>query len=82
YFPISAFIVVASDPGADPLEIERQLSEPIEDALNELDDVKHSSSTSDDSRSVVQVEFEASVDVDKKYDEVTREISALRAKLP
>lgn len=82
YFPISAFTIVAVYPGADPLEIERQLSEPIEDALNELDDVKHLSSTSDDSLSVVQVEFEASVDVEKKYDEVTREITALKARLP
>lgn len=82
YFPISAFTIVAVYPGADPLEIERQISEPIEDALNELDDVKHLSSTSDDSLSVIQAEFEASVDVDKKYDEVTREITALRPTLP
>lgn len=82
YFPISAFTIVAVYPGADPLEVERQLSEPIEDALNELDDVKHLSSTSDDSLSVVQAEFEATVDAEKKYDEVTREITALKARLP
>lgn len=78
YFPISAFSIVAIYPGADPLEIERQVVEPIEDALNTLDDVKEMSSTSDDSVGIIRVEFEASVDTEKKYDEVTRELNAIR----
>jgi len=82
YFPISAFSIVAVYPGADPIEVERQLAEPIEDALNELDDLKHLFSTSDDSLAIIQVEFSTEVDVAKKYDEVTREIAALRPKLP
>ncbi|WP_428385885.1 efflux RND transporter permease subunit [Nevskia ramosa] len=82
YFPISAFSVVAIYPGADPLEMERQVTEPIEDALNEIDDVKHLFASADDSLSVVQVEFQSDVDVAKKYDEVTREIASLRPKLP
>ncbi len=82
YFPISAFSIVAVYPGADPLEMERQVTEPIEDALNEIDDVKHLFSSADDSLSVVQVEFQSEVDVAKKYDEVTREIASLRPTLP
>lgn len=82
YFPISAFSIVAVYPGADPLEMERQVTEPIEDALNEIDDVKHLFASADDSLSVVQVEFLSTVDVEKKYDEVTREIASLRPKLP
>lgn len=81
YFPISAFQVIAVYPGADAVEIERRVVEPIEDALNTLDDIKEMSSTSDDSLGIVRIEFEASVDVEKKYDEVTREIAAL-AELP
>ncbi|MFP5305313.1 MAG: efflux RND transporter permease subunit, partial [Gammaproteobacteria bacterium] len=69
-------------PGADPIEIERRVVEPIEDALNSLDDIKEMSSTSDDSLGIVRIEFEAHVDVEKKYDEVTREIAALDASLP
>ncbi len=82
YFPISAFNVVSIYPGADPGEIERQVAEPIEDAINELDDVKEIISTSRDSVGVVNVEFYAHVDVDKKYDELTRSIAALRSSLP
>jgi multidrug efflux pump subunit AcrB len=82
YFPISAFSIIAVYPGADPIEVERQVVEPIEDAINALDDLKEMVSTSDDSLGIVRVEFEAHVDVEKKYDEVTRELAALGARLP
>jgi multidrug efflux pump subunit AcrB len=82
YFPISAFSIIAIYPGADPIEIERQVAEPIEDALNEIDDVKHLFTQADDSLAIIQVEFRFDVDVEKKYDEVSREIAALRPRLP
>ncbi|SEQ02557.1 Multidrug efflux pump subunit AcrB [Solimonas aquatica] len=82
YFPIPAFSVVAIYPGADPREAEQQLVKPIEDAIHSLDDVKHIDSTSDDSLGIVRVEFEASVDTDKKFDELQREIDGLGRKLP
>ncbi|TJY59289.1 efflux RND transporter permease subunit [Sinimarinibacterium sp. CAU 1509] len=82
HFPISAFQIVAVYPGADPIEIERQIVEPIEDAMNTLDDVKDMTSTSDDSLGIVRIEFEGDVDVDKKYDEVTRELAAIERSFP
>ena len=82
YFPISAFQIVAVYPGADPTELERQVVEPIEDAINTLDDVKEIASSIDDGLAMIRVEFEASVDVDKTYDDVAREIGELRAELP
>lgn len=82
HFPISAFSIVVLYPGADPQEVERQVAEPIEDAIHTLDDVKEIVSTADDSLGIVRVEFEAYVDTDKKYDELTRELDALSRKLP
>ena len=38
--------VVAVYPGADPVDIERLVVDPIEDALNELDDIKRMDSRS------------------------------------
>jgi len=82
HFPISAFSIIVVYPGADPREIERQVIEPIEDAIHTLDDVKEIISNADDSLGTVSVEFEAYVDTDKKYDELTREVDALARKLP
>jgi len=82
YFPIPAFIITAVYPGADPIEVERVVAKPIEDRLNELDDVKRLDATITDSVGVVFAEFLPSVDVEKKYDEVVRELNALRPELP
>lgn len=82
YFKISAFIISIILPGADPIDLERLVAKPIEDKLAELDDVKEIDSTVVDSVAVVVIKFEAFTDPDKKYDEVQREIAALRPSLP
>ncbi|MCQ8895081.1 efflux RND transporter permease subunit [Limnobacter humi] len=82
YFDISAFRINVIYPGADPIEMEQQVAKPIEDALRGLDDLKEMFSTSRNSGGVVFVRFKAEVDVDKKFDEVNREIAQIRPKLP
>lgn len=82
HFPFSAFSIVVLYPGADPQEIERQIVEPIEDAIHSLDDIKELLSSTDDSLGIITVEFEAHVDADKKYDDLTREIDAISPRLP
>lgn len=81
-FPIPVVPVVVAFPGADPVDVERLAIDPIEDAIAELDDVKEMRSTSEEGLGVLWVEFEWSVDADKKYDEVVREVNALRDRLP
>ncbi len=81
-FKIPAFLLTAIDPGADPQDLERLIAKPIEDRLAELDDVYKIETTIRDGASVVYIEFNARTDADKKYDEVTREINALRRELP
>jgi multidrug efflux pump subunit AcrB len=82
YFPISIFQVVAVYPGAEPQDVERLVVKPIEDRLSELDDIKNIESFSNDGVATILPEFYGSVDIEKKYDEVVREINALRPTLP
>ncbi|MCB1614328.1 MAG: efflux RND transporter permease subunit, partial [Xanthomonadales bacterium] len=81
YFPIPAFVISAILPGGDPVEMERLISKPIEDRLAELDDIKRIDSTSSDGLAVIVPEFIAGVDVERKYEEIVREINALRPDL-
>ena len=74
--------IVAVYPGADPADIERLVVDPIEDAINELDDIKSMDSRSMDGVGVVQVEFHWHTDPDDKYDETVREVTRVRAALP
>ncbi|MBK7901899.1 MAG: efflux RND transporter permease subunit [Proteobacteria bacterium] len=75
-------IVVVAYPGADPADIERLIVDPIEDAINELDDIKRMDSRSLDGVGIIQVEFQWDQDPDEKYDEVVREVNRIRAELP
>lgn len=81
-FPNPAVLVRISAPGAGPLEVEQLIVKPIEDAIDSLDDVKILRATSLDGAALVRVEFTWDSNPDRKYDEVVREVSALRATLP
>jgi multidrug efflux pump subunit AcrB len=76
------FLITGVYPGADPVELEREFSKPIEDKLAELDDVRRIETAIFDGISVVVIEFEAYTDADRKLDEVTREVNALRPEMP
>ncbi|WP_353226440.1 efflux RND transporter permease subunit [Novosphingobium sp.] len=79
-FPL--YIVTAVLPGANPRDIEAQVTKPIEDALAGLDATREVRSVSSDGVAVVQGEYIWGTETDRKYDEVVREVNALRARLP
>ena len=79
-FPL--YIVTAVLPGANPRDIEQQVTKPIEDALSGLDAMREISSTSSDGVAVIRAEYLWGTDTDRKYDEVVREVNAMRATLP
>ncbi len=81
-FRISGFDIAAIMPGADPQDLERLVAKPLEDRLSELDDVRQLETVIADGVSFTIVEFEAYSDADEKYDEVLREVNALRPNLP
>src|SRR3990167_3216518 len=65
-------IVIVSTvlPGAGPQDIEKLVTIPIEDTVTGLDNVKSVNSNSQDSVSVVQLEFESGVNPDKARTDV------------
>lgn len=81
-FPIPIFVINTILPGADPAEIEKLVTDPLEDVINGIDDLKQLRSISVDGQSIVTVEFDWSTDPEKKYDELLREVNAARSLLP
>jgi multidrug efflux pump subunit AcrB len=77
-----AVFVTGIYPGADPVDLERLFAKPIEDKIAELEHLRKLETTVTDGVAVIAIEFEASEDADKKFDEVTREVNALRGQLP
>ena len=82
HFPIPVVVVVVSQPGADAADMEQTIARPIEEALQALDDIDDINSTSTDGVTVVTTEFDWSGDADDYFDEVVREVSAIRDTLP
>lgn len=82
HFPIPSVVVVVAQPGADAADMEQTIARPIEEALQALDDIDDINSTSTDGVTVISTEFDWSGDADDYFDEVVREVSAIRDQLP
>jgi len=77
-----SFSAIIIYPGTSPKDMEELVVNPIEKRFNEMDDVKRIRSTIDDGLAVVQIEFKYEKDPDKKYQDVIRELDAVRPNLP
>ena len=82
HFPIPIVVVRAVLPGASPSEMEQLVAKPIEDAVNGLDEIKSVQSSSGANAAVVRVEFSWNGDPERRYDQVVREVNAIRGNLP
>lgn len=74
--------VIAIYPGTSPNDLEELVAIPLEDALNEIDDVKQLNTEISDGLVVITVEFFYGVDPDEKFDKVTQQVNSVRPDLP
>lgn len=76
------FPIVVVYPGTSPKDMEELIVEPIEREVSGLEDIKRVKSTIKDGVAVIEVEYRYESDPDEKYQELVREVGALRAELP
>ncbi|PWT76798.1 MAG: multidrug transporter AcrB [Bacteroidetes bacterium] len=81
-FQSPQFNVVVIYPGTSPKDMEELVVDNIEKKVNELDDIKRIRSRIEDGLAVIDVEFKYQTDPDKKYQDLVREMDALRGNLP
>ena len=77
-----AFSIVFIYPGTSPADMEQLVVDKAEKRLNELDDVKKLISDVSDGLAVVRIDYKHESDPDEKYQELVREVNALRNELP
>jgi HAE1 family hydrophobic/amphiphilic exporter-1 len=84
YPDVSYPVIVAmtSYPGASPEVVEREVSRPLEKALNTMQGVKELTSTSREGSSFVRLQFDLGVDVQAMQPEVQAKVSRIRRQLP
>jgi multidrug efflux pump subunit AcrB len=74
--------VTVTYPGAAPVDIEQTVIFPLEEAVNELTDIRRISSTSADGWATVAVEFEFRANVDELYNDLVQKVNEVRNDLP
>jgi multidrug efflux pump subunit AcrB len=77
-----AFSIAVIYPGTSPVDMEKLIVDPIEKRVNELEDIKKLITGVNDGLAVFRVEYKHGVDSDEKYQEIVREMNALRLELP
>jgi multidrug efflux pump subunit AcrB len=74
--------IIVIYPGASPTDMEQLVVDPVEEKINELDDIKRIESISADSLAVTAVEFHSGVDMDDTYSKLVQKINSIRSDLP
>ena len=70
-------IIVTADPGASPEAVEEEITRPMEQSMATLDQIKEITSTSQNSVSMVMLEFEDGVNMDTISVDIQQKISML-----
>lgn len=76
------FPIVIIYPGTSPKDLEELVVKPVENKMNELDNIDKITSDIQDGYCIVKVEFKYGQNIDNKYQEVIREMNALKSTLP
>ncbi len=71
-------IIVTTDPGASPESVEADITKPMEQSMATLDQIKEVTSTSQNSVSMVMLEFEDGVNMDTVSVDIQQKISTLQ----
>jgi multidrug efflux pump subunit AcrB len=76
------YAIVVVYPGTSPKDMEELVVDPVEEKINELEDMKRIKTTISDGLAVLRVEYKYESDPDEKYQELVREINGIRSELP
>jgi len=74
--------IVIIYPGTSPKDMEELVVKPIEKRVSELENLKKITTKIDDGVAVINVEYKYESNVEEKYQELVREVNAIRSELP
>lgn len=74
--------VIVLYPGANPSDMEQLIIDPLEESINQLNDIKRIESSCRDGIAISSVEFTFDTDADEKFNEVVQQVNAIRSKFP
>ncbi len=84
-FTLKQALIITSYPGASPLQVEEEVSYPIENAIQQLPYVDHVTSISTSGTSQIMVEMKGiyrAKELKQIWDELRRKVNDLKPQLP
>jgi multidrug efflux pump subunit AcrB len=75
-------VVYFAYPGAQALDLEELILDPVEQAINELDKIRFIRSRAENGLAVINVEFEYGLDPDQTYNDVVEKVNSIDSELP
>ena len=76
------YTILAIYPGTDPEDMETLIVDPIEEVLDEIDDITKIETFINESVMRISIEAEYDIDAKVKFDEIVREVNTVRSLLP
>ena len=74
--------IITIYPGASPSDLEKLVALPLEEAINELEDIKKVNTSLWNGIAAIHIEFEFGTNAKEKYDEVVSKVNDTKSKLP
>ncbi len=78
----NTIMVMTAYPGASALDIENNVTRPLENVLNSVSDLKHITSRSSENMSLITLEFEFGNDIDVLTNDVRDKLDMVSSELP
>lgn len=78
----NTIMVFTTYPGASAVDIENNVTKPLENVLNSVSDLKHISSDSKENYSIVYLEFEHGIDINEATNDVRDKLDMVSSMLP
>ena len=76
------YIITVVYPGTGPKDMEELVVDPIEEAIDELDDIKEINTTIEEGLATIMVKGVWGVDPDEQHDELIAEVNNMKSSLP
>ena len=78
--PLSSITVIS--PGIHPEDMESLVVEPLEQAINQLEDIRKITTNIEEGMTRLSIEYIYGVDADEKFNDVQTAVAGVRAQLP
>ncbi len=82
FLELPNYTVIVVYPGTSPEDMEDLIVDPIEEVVDELDEITEMRTQITNGLAVIQIQAEFGIDYDDKYDELLAAITGIRADLP